>query len=308
MTRLPTGRSRAAKVLLTITVTLGLWPALGLAQTPTPEPVLDGAPRLVGFGNTATIRGHLRDGSPGHEVLLEQRRGERKWHTVATREVSGDERFRFDRRDMRKSTRFRLVWEDEATGARNKSDTARVEVRPRLTFKVKPRDVFEGHKVRIAGHLLPIQGDRTVTVQQRVHGRWNTIKRLAVRRGDFTGRISARHKGHRKLRVVFPGDRISARAKNTRPYTIYESDPATWYGPGFYGNRTACGQTLGTRTLGVAHRTLPCGTRVSILYRGRTVTVKVIDRGPYSSADWDLTRETADRLNFSGSDNIGVTR
>ncbi|HYP22068.1 MAG TPA: septal ring lytic transglycosylase RlpA family protein, partial [Actinomycetota bacterium] len=81
---------------------------------------------------------------------------------------------------------------------------------------------------------------------------------------------------------------------------------ATWYGPGFYGNTTACGRTLGYSTLGVAHRTLPCGTKVAIMYRGRTLMVEVIDRGPYARSNWDLTRETAERLRFSGTDNIGV--
>jgi rare lipoprotein A len=308
MTRLPTGRTRAVTALVAISVTLGLWPAMGLAQTPAPHPVLDGAPELVGFGSAATIKGHLENGSPGHEVLLQQRRGERDWNTVAKREVTGNETVTFRRRDMRKTTLFRLVWKDDATGAKSASDSARVRVRPRLTFRIKPKDVFAGRRVRVAGHLFPIHGGRRVTVQQRVRGRWNTIKRVAVRHGDFVGRIKARTKGHRKLRVVFPGDRLSAPAKNTQPYTIYESDLATWYGPGFYGNRTACGQTLTTNTLGVAHRSLPCGTEVSILYGGRTVTVRVIDRGPYSSANWDLTSETADRLNFSGKDNIGVTR
>jgi hypothetical protein len=56
---------------------------------------------------------------------------------------------------------------------------------------------------------------------------------------------------------------------------------ASWYGPGFYGNRTACGQTYTPEIIGVAHRTLPCGTLVVIEYRGRVMTVPVIDRGPY---------------------------
>jgi hypothetical protein len=56
---------------------------------------------------------------------------------------------------------------------------------------------------------------------------------------------------------------------------------ASWYGPGFYGNRTACGQTYTPEIVGVAHRTLPCGTLVVLEYRGRTLTVPVIDRGPY---------------------------
>jgi rare lipoprotein A (peptidoglycan hydrolase) len=56
---------------------------------------------------------------------------------------------------------------------------------------------------------------------------------------------------------------------------------ASWYGPGFYGNRTACGQIYTPEIIGVAHRTLRCGTMVVLEYRGRTMTVPVIDRGPY---------------------------
>jgi rare lipoprotein A len=66
----------------------------------------------------------------------------------------------------------------------------------------------------------------------------------------------------------------------------------SWYGPGFYGNRTACGQALTTRLRGVAHRTLPCGTLVSFRNpdNGRAVTVPVVDRGPYvAGRTWDLT-------------------
>lgn len=55
----------------------------------------------------------------------------------------------------------------------------------------------------------------------------------------------------------------------------------TWYGPGFYGNVTACGQRYTRHILGVAHRTLPCGTLVQFRWHGRTATAPVIDRGPY---------------------------
>jgi rare lipoprotein A (peptidoglycan hydrolase) len=73
---------------------------------------------------------------------------------------------------------------------------------------------------------------------------------------------------------------------------------ATWFGPGFYGNETACGQTMSPTLLGVASRTLPCGTLVQIGYRGRRVTVPVVDRGPYGhiGATWDLTTGTARAL------------
>ena len=71
---------------------------------------------------------------------------------------------------------------------------------------------------------------------------------------------------------------------------------ATWYGPGLYGNGLACGGRLTTRTQGVAHRTLPCGTKVTFKLKGRIVRVRVIDRGPYSAATWDLTGATAQTL------------
>lgn len=74
---------------------------------------------------------------------------------------------------------------------------------------------------------------------------------------------------------------------------------ATWYGPGLFGNRTACGQTLRRDTWGIAHRTLPCGTLVTLHHHGRRVTVRVIDRGPFSGATVDLTSRTKSFLRFT---------
>jgi hypothetical protein len=80
---------------------------------------------------------------------------------------------------------------------------------------------------------------------------------------------------------------------------------ATWYGPGLFGNHTACGQTLRRGTIGVAHRTLPCGTKVTFAYHGRYMVVPVIDRGPYSDvADFDLTDAVRRALGFPGVDRI----
>lgn len=68
---------------------------------------------------------------------------------------------------------------------------------------------------------------------------------------------------------------------------------ASWYGPGFYGNRTACGQVYTPEIIGVAHRTLPCGTMVTIEFRGRSMTIPVIDRGPYiAGRTLDLSNAT----------------
>jgi peptidoglycan lytic transglycosylase len=81
---------------------------------------------------------------------------------------------------------------------------------------------------------------------------------------------------------------------------------ATWYGPGFYGSRTACGQVLHPHTIGVAHRDLPCGTTVRLVYHGHAIVTKVIDRGPYSRGNsWDLTNGARRALRFNGSDRVG---
>jgi len=94
----------------------------------------------------------------------------------------------------------------------------------------------------------------------------------------------------------------------TRPalVALMRALKATWYGPGFYGKRTACGLRLERGTVGVAHRTLPCGTRVTFYNNGRFVTVAVIDRGPFRrGVAWDLTAAAAKQLGFRSS---GVLR
>jgi peptidoglycan lytic transglycosylase len=76
---------------------------------------------------------------------------------------------------------------------------------------------------------------------------------------------------------------------------------ASWYGPGLWGNKTACGQTLRPQTLGVAHKKLPCGTTVKFVYHGKAVITQVIDRGPYViGRAWDLTKAASDALGFEG--------
>jgi hypothetical protein len=72
---------------------------------------------------------------------------------------------------------------------------------------------------------------------------------------------------------------------------------ASWYGPGFWRNKTACGKRLRRRTVGVAHKRLPCGTKVVFHKGGRWLRTKVIDRGPYvKGRTWDLTQRAAEAL------------
>lgn len=91
-----------------------------------------------------------------------------------------------------------------------------------------------------------------------------------------------------RAQIVQPQARVGVILVNAWRY-----DPnVSWYGPGFYGKRTACGQAYTTSIMGVAHRSLPCGTLVTFRNpaNGRTITVPVIDRGPYvAGRNWDLS-------------------
>ncbi|HEV7481562.1 MAG TPA: septal ring lytic transglycosylase RlpA family protein [Solirubrobacterales bacterium] len=84
-------------------------------------------------------------------------------------------------------------------------------------------------------------------------------------------------------------------------FSPFKSAEASWYGPGLYGNKTACGQTLRATTIGVAHRNLPCGTMVKFVYHGHAVIAPVIDRGPYvKGRAWDLTAAASEALQLEG--------
>ena len=98
---------------------------------------------------------------------------------------------------------------------------------------------------------------------------------------------------------------IRGSASPHRRLTSYHLAGASYYGPGLYGNGVACGGTLTPGTMGVANKTLPCGTEVTLRYHGRTVTVPVIDRGPYvAGRDYDLTEAVKIRLGFPGVGNV----
>ena len=173
------------------------------------------------------------------------------------------------------------------------------------TISVNARHhVLAGQEVRIAGRLGSGQAGRTVVVRVR-HGRgWKVVDR--VRTGDG-GRYAAgwTPKGLDRYGVRVGTADGSAKRSLAGGITVYRRSAASWYGPGFYGNRTACGHTLGRGTVGVAHKSLPCGTKVALRYRGRTVTAPVIDRGPYAgNREYDLTAETKRRLGFGSTGTV----
>jgi rare lipoprotein A (peptidoglycan hydrolase) len=85
-------------------------------------------------------------------------------------------------------------------------------------------------------------------------------------------------------------------------FTPFRSAGASWYGgTSMWGRSTACGQTLRPSTIGVANKTLPCGTPVKFVWHGHSIVAPVIDRGPYiKGRAWDLTSAAAEALEFEG--------
>ena len=170
-----------------------------------------------------------------------------------------------------------------------------------------------GRATRIRGRSADLAG-RSVEIESRRSRRsgWEPVASVRVDDGGrFATTWTPASAGRHQLRAL-PGAASSASADSessstVRRVTVYRTVTSTWYGPGFYGNRTACGQRLTTTILGVAHKTLPCGTRVALRANGRSIVVPVIDRGPYArGVSYDLTRATAERLGVMYTARIGA--
>ena len=111
----------------------------------------------------------------------------------------------------------------------------------------------------------------------------------------------------RAARLRFAGDAHGSWLVHRRlgRLNVYRLAGASWYGG---GGRLACGGALTSATLGVANKTLPCGTLVTLHYGNRTVRVPVVDRGPYvAGRDFDLTEATKRALGFGDTGEVWST-
>ena len=172
------------------------------------------------------------------------------------------------------------------------------------------RAALLGRRQRVSGTVSGAAAGATVLLQRSADTGWVTVATArAGGGGAFTATWRADRAGRVTLRAV-AGDGSAARASSAAPTaqtTVYRASIATHFGGGFYGSRTACGIVLTRQTVGVAHKTLPCGTVLEFYYRGRTVRAPVVDRGPYANnAAWDLTMPASRALGFNGKDYVGA--
>ena len=176
-----------------------------------------------------------------------------------------------------------------------------------------------GRLVRVSERHLTVTGGGFV----RVRGRATTVPVHVELRVDGTGRVLDRAdvQPGRKFRLearATAGDRLQLAVRRTdggeetRELAVgtvrkLRATTASWYGPGLFGNRTACGQTLTSGLRGVAHKTLPCGTKLTFRFRGRTTRAVVVDRGPFHAGrEFDLTQATARAIGFQAVGRVWV--
>jgi hypothetical protein len=179
------------------------------------------------------------------------------------------------------------------------------------TIRITQRrlNVRAGRSAVVGGVLRPGTAGRVVTLQRRGHRRWITIGRdRTSRTGRFVLRSRLRAASTAPVRVRFGGDWKSRPAKKVAGrLNVFRPALASWYGPGLYGNHLACGGTLSAGTVGVAHKYLPCGTKLVLRHGSHTVQARVIDRGPYVGArEFDLTAATKYRLGFGSTGTVWV--
>lgn len=167
-----------------------------------------------------------------------------------------------------------------------------------LSLASRDLNVLEGHTASITGVLRPELAKRLVMLQVRRGRRWLTLARTQTGlRGHFILRYATRRIVSERVRVRFAGDAHDLSVdRYPGRLNVYRLAEASWYGG---GGDLACGGTLSSSTLGVANKTLPCGTVVLLRYHGRSLRVRVIDRGPYvAGREYDLTEATKRALGF----------
>jgi rare lipoprotein A len=184
--------------------------------------------------------------------------------------------------------------------------------RTALKMHTSQLNVLEGASATFSGTLVDAHhaglARRMVVLQTLGSHGWRTQARARTgARGRFRLSYVAHALGSKLIRVRFAGDALDLPTrKRLGTLNVYRLAGASWYGG---GGGLACGGTLTSATLGVANKTLPCGTLVTLRYGGRSIRVPVIDRGPFvAGREFDLTEATKQALGFGDTGDVWSTR
>lgn len=166
--------------------------------------------------------------------------------------------------------------------------------------------------MRVAGRISGTGRQATevrLSVRAAGSSKWRSVADVRVRNGE---RFRLKWRGGRPGRYMTRVSMVShgrVVRDNVGRVFVFRRSFASYYGPGLYGGGLACGGRLTPSTIGVAHKTLPCGTRVAFtLGNGRVVTAPVIDRGPFvAGREWDLTSGLKKKLGFGSTGPVYAT-
>lgn len=184
--------------------------------------------------------------------------------------------------------------------------------KPRLSARLSDPRSISGDGIRVRGIVRGIGASKSkVYVKVRRNGKrgWTRVAAANVRGGKkFTLRWRGGRVGSYQVRVSAVRGQQSDTARVGVAH-VFRRSYASYYGPGLYGGGLACGGTLSPSTVGVAHKTLPCGTKVAFYAGGRVVTARVIDRGPFvAGREWDLTAALKRKIGFGSTGPVHTTR
>jgi hypothetical protein len=309
MRRFRIRRRRALAALLVPAAVITIGTTTSSAQE-TRQAAIEPAKQSVRFGAPVRLRGQF-PGAPNTAVAIQYRAaGAKRFRQVATTRTNENSRWkarvkphgtgmwraRLNAAPRTESTGDVL----EGTAVDREATGKRVAVRSVTHVKAKHHVVI-GHSARIEGRVRPggrrrviiKAGGKRIKTHANSHGRFDVSWKPG---STGTYKVKARARGNNE--ATGSGDRGGR-------VTVYRYASASWYGPGLYGNRTACGQTLSPSTLGVANKSMPCGSKLTLRYGHRSVRVEVIDRGPYvGDREFDLTEATRNRLGFGSTGQV----
>ncbi len=297
-------RRIAAAALLPLAATLT---TSALAETPSEgkSAKIDASKRSVLIGRSVTLRGVFPGATNAPIEFRYRAQGASAWHTAARGRTGASGRYSVSVRPRRIAS-----WRAELSGATAAQDpntgSERVAVRSKTRAKVGGRHALAGDRVKVRGQVAPAGAKRKVIV--RIGDEKLTTR--AGRDGRFKAAWEAPTTGSYPVDVrARSNEDATGSRESAGRVLVYRHASASWYGPGLYGNAMACGGTLTPSTMGVAHKTLPCGTKVHLRYNGNSVTVPVVDRGPYAgNREYDLTAATKQALGFPDVGTVLTTR
>lgn len=324
MRRFRTWRRRTAALALApvaATMTIAMLASIGPAAAAGGGTRLDASHHQVKANKRVTLRGRFvapaakpdqaggsskpaKPSGPSDEtqpVRIQFRAlGAKSWQDARRTKTGRGGRFS-ERVEVERSGRFRALSSDgRATPAQ------KVRVKSRTRARVSEKSPTVGETVAIRGNVVPAGSRRPIAV--RIGG--DTVRTRTSANGRFKAQWKATTAGASKVSVRARSNRIAAGSRdNAGEVTAFRPAVASYYGPGLYGNHLGCGGTLQPSTVGVANKSLPCGTKLTVRYGNTEVETEVIDRGPYvGGREFDLTVALKSKLGFGSTGTVLVSR